>query len=157
MEQRIQRINDPAAGNALIEKAIECFYADSSRENLIAVLGSIRKCMHQKGQLLLPMKPPRAALKMFCRSRIRTGETFTFSEDMHNKLHHLKSADGKHWLPAFTNLEECEKGESCSAITGDIRQLLISYLDMSGAGIIINPWGKAFNLTRELIRAIFLC
>lgn len=39
--------NDGISGNELIEKAIERFYTENTKENLIAVLESIRIRMHE--------------------------------------------------------------------------------------------------------------
>ena len=147
--------DDGISGNELIEKAIERFYTENTKENLIAVLESIRIRMHEGGQFILPVIPPEAAMAMFDIDKIQIGETCTITEDLHFKLHHLQTNDGKNWLAAFTDHKECEKGESTSAVTYDIGQLLKSCRNMNEAGIIIDPWDKSFKLTKELIQMIY--
>lgn len=149
-----QMKNDGISGNGLIEKAIELFYTETTKENLIAVLGSILIRMHEGGQFILPVIPPEAAMAMFDIDRIRIGETYTITEDLHFKLHHLQTNDGKTWLAAFTGSGECEKGERTSTMTNDIGQLLKGCRNMSESGIILNPWDKSFKLTKELIQII---
>ena len=154
MQSCEQKEEDGISGNRLTEKAIEQFYTESTSENLIAVLESIRTQMHNDGQWILPVIPPQAALEMFDIEKIQIGETVTTTQPLHFRLHRLQTNDGKTWLAAFTSRDECEKGESTSTITGDIRQLLESCRNMDNAGIILNPWGRSFKLTKELIRTI---
>ncbi len=47
-----------------------------------------------------------------------------------------------------------KKGVRASIISNFIDGMLKGCKDMSGAGIIINPWGKSFMLTKELINLI---
>ena len=155
MDDTEQIKNDGISGNGAIEKAIERFHTENTKENLIAVLESIRIRMHEGGQFILPVIPPEAAMAMFDIDKIQIGETYTITEDLHFKLHHLQTKDGKNWLAAFTAQKECEKGESTSAVTYDIGPLLKSCRNMNEAGIIINPWDKSFKLTKELIQMIF--
>ena len=55
---------------------------------------------------------------------------------------------------AFTSHEECEKGEAGRVVSNFIDSSLKSCLETEAAGIIINPWGKSFFLTKELIEII---
>lgn len=55
---------------------------------------------------------------------------------------------------AFTSRAECEKGERSSTISNFIDACLKGCQDMAEAGIIVNPWGKPFLLTKELINLI---
>ena len=50
------------------------------------------------------------------------------------ELHHIQSNDGKMWLAVFTSHEFCA--------------------DMQEEGIIINPWGQSFLLTKDLINLL---
>jgi hypothetical protein len=55
---------------------------------------------------------------------------------------------------AFTSDEEYRKGEAASIINNDIGSMLEGCADMSEEGIILNPWGQSFLLTKDLIRLI---
>ena len=141
-------------GNNTIEEAIENYYANQSRETLIAVLEAIRLRMHQDAHFLIPVIPPQAAINMMDIEHLRVGDTVTSEEELHFKLHHIETNDGKSWLVAFTSKEEYEKGESASIISNFIDSMLKGCKDMAEEGIIINPWGKSFLLTKSLINLI---
>ena len=146
--------NDFLDGNNIIEEAIDRYYIEQTRENLIAVLESIRKRMHEDGHFMIPVIPPEAAVNMIDIEHVSVGDTVTSDEELHFTLHHLQTNDGKQWLVSFTSPEEYEKGESASIISNFIDSFLKGCKDMPEAGIIINPWGKSFLLTKELINLI---
>ena len=73
--------NDGISGNESIEKAIERFHTENTKENLIAVLESIRIRIHEGGQFILPVIPPEAAMAMFDIDKIQIGETYTVTEE----------------------------------------------------------------------------
>ena len=154
MSDNDQIKNDGTVGNRLTEEAIERFYSESTKENLIAILESIRTRMHEDGQWILPVIPPQDLWGILDTDNIQVGNTFTLTQPQHFKLHKLQTSDEKTWLAAFTNRNECEKGQSTSTITQDIRQMLKSCRDMDEEGIILNPWDKSFKLTKELIRMV---
>jgi len=141
-------------GNNVIEDAIDRYHKNQSRENLIAVLESIRRRMHEDGHFMIPVIPEQAAIDMLDIEHVSVGDTVTSDEELHFKLHYIDTDDGKRWLVAFTSQAEYEKGESASIISNFIDSMLRSCKDMSNAGIIINPWGKPFMLTKELINLI---
>lgn len=147
---------DPSlTGNKTIEDAIGRYYAETSKENLIAVLESIRIRMHEDGHFMIPVIPPEQMLDMIDPETVKVGDTFTMQEEQHFKLHHLQTQDGGNWLVAFTGREEYEKGESASIISFFIDEFLKSCRDMAEEGVILNPWGQSFLLTKDLIRLIF--
>lgn len=141
-------------GNSIIEEAIAHFYDEQSRDNLIAVLEAIRRRMHEDGHFMIPVIPPQAAIDMLDLEHTRVGDTVTSGEDLHFKLQHIETKDGRQWLVAFTSEEEYRKGESSSIISNFIEGYLKGCRNMDGAGIIINPWGNSFLLTKELINLI---
>lgn len=141
-------------GNIIIEQAIDRYYSAENKENLIAVLEAIRKCMHEDGHFMIPVIPSQAAFDMMDVEHIRVGDTVQSEEELHFKLHHLDTKDGKQWLVAFTSQEEYEKGERASIISSFIDVYLKGCRNMAEAGIIINPWGNSFMLTKELINLI---
>ena len=142
------------SGNTPIEEAIDRYYENQSKETVIGVLEAIRRRMCEEGRFLVPMILPQAAIDMFDIEHVKVGDTVSSPEELHFKLHHLETQDGQQWLVAFTSREEYEKGESASTISNCIEDMLKGCRDMAEAGIIINPWGNSFLLTRELIGLI---
>ena len=66
----------------------------------------------------------------------------------------IQANDGKMWLVAFTSQEEYEKGQDTSVISYFIDAFLEFCADMQEEGIIINPWGQSFLLTKDLINLL---
>lgn len=141
-------------GNDIIDAAIGRYHSDQSRESLIAVLESIRRRMHEDGHFLIPVIPPQAAADMIDIAHVKVGDTVSSDEPLSFRFHHIETKDGKKWLAMFTSREEYEKGESTSIISYFIDGMLKGCRDMPEEGIIINPWGKPFLLTKELIHLI---
>ncbi len=123
-------------GNDLIEKAINAYYAEDSKENLVAVLDVIRQRMHADGHFIVPV---------------------IVNEDDENQFafRTIQTNDGKLWHVVFTSNEEYEKGESSAVVSHFIDSTLQFCLQTDATGYIINPWGQSFLLTRELIQMIF--
>ena len=146
--------SDYLAGNKIIEEAIGRLYENPSRENLIAVLESIRKRMHEDGQFMSPVIPPQSIIDQVNPKQIKIGDTIQADEDMHFKLQHIHTQNDEEWLAVFTSQKEYEKGESSSIIQNFIDGMLKGCKDMDEPGIIINPWGNNFKLSKEMIGLI---
>ena len=146
--------DDTLAGNILIEDAIARYYDAGTRQNLIGVLDAILQLSRAGGHFLIPVIPPQAMFDMIDIEHVKIGDTVTSQEELHFKLHHIQTNDGKMWLAAFTSDEEYRKGEAASVIDNFIGSMLESCADMSDEGIIINPWGQSFLLTKDLIKLI---
>ena len=136
MDCRKSSFCDPfLAGNELIEEAIDRFYADSCKENLVGILEEIRQRMHAGGHFMFPV------------ATSDDGNSFAFRT--------VQSKDGKEWIAAFTSPAEHEKGEPSEIVSNFIDVMLKEALNAEYAGFIINPWGKSFMLAKELIEMIF--
>ena len=153
--RKTDSFEDPyLTGNKMVEEAIARYHEGPSRENLIAVLESIRIRMHEDAHLIIPVIPPEQMLADIDPEKVIVGDTITMEEEQHFKLHHLETKDGKSWLVAFTSQSEFEKGEKTSVISYFMDVMLKGCRDMAEEGIILNPWGKSFLLTKELINLI---
>ena len=146
--------SDFLSGNVVIEEAIERYYKASNKENLIGVMEAIFQRMQADGQFLIPIIPPQAMFDMIDVDHVRIGDTVTSQDELRIKLHHIQTNDGKLWLVAFTSHEEYRKGEAVSTISNFISSLLMGCSEMPEEGIILNPWGQSFLLTKDLINMI---
>ena len=81
-------------GNSIIEEAIAQFNSKRTKENMVAVLEAIRRRMHEDGQFILPVIPPQAAFDAIDLEHIKAGDTITYDEDLHFKLHHIETDEG---------------------------------------------------------------
>lgn len=120
--------------NEIIEEAINTYHAEATRENLVAVMESLRIRMHQDGHFMIPV----------IASDDKT--EFTFRT--------VQTNDGKEWLAAFTSRAEYEKGPHSQIVSNFIDAMLRACIDTGNPGFIINPWGQSFVLTAELIDMI---
>ncbi len=141
-------------GNAVIENAIAAFHAESNRDTLLAVLESIRTRMHENGQLLISCFVTELPKKMPDPESIKIGDTFTTDEEIRLRLHTFRDSAGKTWFGAFTSGAERDKGEGCSVISEHIGQIFKHLRAVPEEGLVINPWGKKFMLSKELIDLI---
>ena len=146
--------DDILTGNVIIEEAIARYYDASTQQNLIGVLDAILQRNRAGGHFLIPVIPPQAMFDMIDIDHVKIGDTVTSQEEMHFKLHHIQTNDGKMWLVAFTSDEEYRKGEAASIINNFIGSMLEGCAEMPEEGIVINPWGQSFLLTKDLIKLI---
>lgn len=157
-EQRVQTdgiMNDSYLdGNDVIEVAIDMFYQESSKDNLVKLLEAIRNRMNNDGYFIIPIETPQAAVDMIDLEHIKVGDVVTAKEDLHFRMRQLETKDGRQWLVAFTSQKEMQKGESSSVISNFMDQFLDAVLDMDVAGVILNPWDKFFLLDKELIQIV---
>ena len=123
-------------GNELIEESIEKFRKDSSPENMIIVLNAIRTRMHADGHFLFPV--------------------FQNEEDPTQfGFHTIAANDGKTWCAVFTSKEEYEKGASSQILSYFIDAGLKMILDSETEGVLLNPWGTPFFMSKPLIQKMF--
>ena len=121
-------------GNSIIEDAIARYYEESNQDNLLAVVNAILYRMHANGHFLIP--------------------AVTQEDGVSFDLHHIQANDGKMWLAVFTSPVEYEKGQKASVLSYFIDAFLEFCADMQEEGIIINPWGQSFLLTKDLIKLL---
>ena len=122
------------AGNIVIEEAIGKYYRENSRDNLYGVISAILYRMHANGHFLIP--------------------AVTQEDGTSFELHHVQANDGKLWLVVFTSQKEYEKGQEASVISYFIDAFLDMCKDLPEEGIVINPWGQSFLLTKDLINLL---
>ena len=146
-------MENPAAGKKLAD-AIHLYYEKPDRKTIIGVLETIRASMHEGGEWMIPVIPPLQMFDMLNPETISVGDTFTVEEELHFRVNHIETGDGREWMAAFTSGEELEKGESTSTICQPVEDILKGSRNMREEGIMINPWGESFLLTKDLIRMI---
>ena len=123
-------------GKEQIEAAIDKFYVDDCKENLVAVLDAIRQRMHADGHFIHPV---------------------LVNEEYENEFafRTLTTKDGKVWSVAFTSHAEYEKGEASHVMSNFIDTSMKFCMESKTEGFIINPWSQSFLLTKELMEMIF--
>ena len=119
-------------GNERIREAVIAYDDQGGEEALAAVLDVIGRRMREDGHFIIPVQMDEDGKGGFAFRLIRDGE-------------------GRIWLPVFTAWEELEKGEKTQALSFFIDGMLEKCLQTDAAGLIIDPFGQPFRLSRELI------
>ena len=130
----------PAQGNAPkfpgseeLEKSLEEFSADRSKENLVRCLEALRKAMHAGGNVLFPVQP------------VRLNATGGKAAGRAIRMRLIATKDGKNWQVAYTSENRYKSGSSAKdpALAATIRQALE-----------LNPEKNPIFLTREMIASV---
>ncbi len=141
----------------LIDEAIKDFEVDNSREKYIAVLDAIRIAMIGGGEFIVPILPPlEFAGSLDTKSELLPGRECILPGGLKVRYQTLGLKNGSLIHIAFTSCEELSKGEPAPKIREKIGVVLENVLKADFEGIILNPWGNSFFVTKESIRAIFL-
>ena len=124
-------------GNVMIESMIALYHEDDNENNLRAVVEMIHAQMQMDGHFLIPVLMERGEQTSF---RFKT----------------LRMDDDQEWAVAFTSWDELQKGPKSEVLSCFIDQALKMCNGMDVPGMVINPFGQPFALTKELIELIFL-
>ncbi|MBQ1407265.1 MAG: Ig-like domain-containing protein, partial [Eubacterium sp.] len=145
---------DFLSGNSLIEEAIARYYESGSEESLLGVLDAILCRADADGHFLIPVMPPQAMYDAIDIDKLRVGDTVSSPEQPEFQLLCIQTKDGKQWPVVFTSREELQKGEIVSVVSNFIDSTLEGFADMAEEGVVINPWGQSFLLTKDMIKLI---
>ena len=140
-------------GSEELEKQLEEFAAQRTREKLGMCLEALRKALHAGGSVLFPVQPVAAQSP---------------AEGAPVKAIRMKiiaTKDGKNWQAAYTSERKYKESSSAKdpALVATIRQALEQYeADAPGpnkapdtiSGIVLNPDKNPLFLTREMIAGI---
>ncbi len=140
----------------LIEQAIEDFHRETTTDNLVIILALIRTLIIEGKDFFIPVDTPEDVIAMFDPEKINVGEKIQNDEDLHLKIMSVQDSDGFIWFPVYTSEEESDYGPGWSIINFSIEEILRYVLGIEETeGVVINPFGKAFTLTKDLIKIIF--
>lgn len=142
-----------------IETAIDAMYdaGDSfADEHIIAVLEAIRISINNGDQIAIPIEMPQETVDAINATTIQVGDNLEVSDDMRFKVRTLQLKNGELSFVVFTSQEEAMKGDGTSTITEGLEIFLEKALmNPDIEGIMFNPWGNSFFLTKANISAIF--
>ncbi len=130
-----ETIDPGLKGNDQIKEAIAVFHQNPNDEGLAFVLTKVRKRMKDGGELVVGVELEEKKLQV---------QTVT-------------SQDGKKWFAVYTSFDEQRKGgeKINSTFLTPISKVLEFALEAEGvAGLMINPWGKTFGLTKRMAEIV---
>lgn len=153
---RTVRHNEDEMNNAIIEHSISEFHKEASRQNLGLVMEAIYNRMVNDARWLVPVIPQQSLEDLIDLDNVSVGDVVTIEAEQRFKYQHLETEDGRSWIVGFTSDEEYQKGQSSNLFTMVIRDILVAFSDeeFPEDGVVINPWGESFLLTKELMTVI---
>ena len=144
-------------GNHRIEEALEEFLADKTQKNLIKALETIRQRINEKGHFLIPAVISDEMKKKLSEHKASGDKQMRLSGDeLHFAIRKHSTKEGKTVFAVFTGAQEAGKGEKTSMISDSIGRFLSKAAETEDVdGVVINPWGCSFFLSKENINKIF--
>lgn len=139
-----ETIDPGLKGNNQIKEAIAVFHQNPNDEGLAFVLTKVRKRMKDGGELVVGVELYQ--------------DPFPVAEEEKKlQVQTVISRDGKKWFAVYTSFEEQRKGgeEINSTFLTPISKVLAFALEAEGVeGLMINPWGKTFGLTKRMAEIV---
>lgn len=123
-----------------LTQAIAAMAEEPTNEKLFAVLQQLGDMMESGSSVLVP------ADKL---------QEQSSGEEERIQFRMLQGGDGSALLVCFTSQEELARGAATTAVELPLPQLVETALSNEQiGGIVINPWGKAFRLNRQLLEML---
>ena len=136
IDETVDRLSVFNLGNFLVERAIDRFHADTNKLTLIDALDAICDRMLAGGRFIMPFLPDE-------------------NDPARTDFLNVKTDDNGLCPAAFTSLDEYTRGPQAQMSLTEISAALKATLDSNRAGLIINPWGNALFLSRQLVEMLF--
>ena len=127
--------------NGELKSAIAAYHQEKNYENLRTIVNVLDKCMRLDGHFLIP---------------VETEPDEENPERTHYWMREIDTQTGR-YLAAFTDEEELHKGQETAVISFFVDALFEKLLLTEGCqGVVINPWGEAFYLTRQFMKLVLI-
>lgn len=139
--------------NKMIEDAIDQYYVQNNKDGMLVFMKTLLISIEQGGELVVPYITTHSILSEEQLNSINIGDAFTLNHDVKLKLETVKDVKGNEWMGVFTSTNEMHKGSSGNVqINQSILSILKSVLDLEEVnGIVINPFGKHIQISKNMI------
>lgn len=125
-------------------------------EHAIAVLEAIRMAINSGEKVVVPIEMPPETMAAINAATVQVGDSLEMHGDMHLKIRTLQLKNGGLVAVAFTSHDEAMAGAGTSTITENLEHFMEKALmNPDIEGIMINPWGKSFFLSKANISTVF--
>ncbi|MCI2049470.1 MAG: ADP-ribosylglycohydrolase family protein [Lachnospiraceae bacterium] len=140
---------DSRFGEKLIEQTIADYYASQDREHLVRTLEVLRAQADAGTRLIAAVVPVPEPKVISMEAWKNNGHEKRFM------LNRLKGKDDTEIAVAFTSPEQQKKGPASAGMLIPLGDLLRTVEKMDKLeGLMINPWGQRFLLTRQTIAVL---
>ena len=152
---------DGYADNAPLEAAYMLFATEEDKEErtkaFMTFINVLAKRMSEEAYVPMPFVDVNNAMfTNFDIHNVKAGDTFSPKEDVRLRMDTMTTGDGKEWLPLFFNNKELSMGQTANIIMPiaiyDV--LKIGLENNQNEGVVINPFGAAFPLGKDILKII---
>lgn len=137
----------------MIEQAIDRYHIQNDKEGMISFMDTMLHAIKQGGDFVVPYITTQTFLLEHQINNINIGDTFTLDHDVKLKMETVKDVKGNEWLGVFTSSHEMHKGSSGNFMMDQpiltVLELVLDWEEVNG--IVINPFGKYMQLTKDMI------
>ena len=141
--------------NKYIKMAAEEFAKERSKDNLFRMFDVLLKRMMDDGEVRTPMVDVNNVFGSFKLEDLDRGDTFTIDEEMRLRIDTVSNGDGKEWIPLYTDEDEMNaKPTTNLTINLPICKVLMAGLEDGVAGIVINPFGLALTMPKDVLKIV---
>lgn len=152
-DQTLSGKKDLPSTNKMIEQAIGRYHIQNDKEGMISFMDTMLHAIKQGGNFVVPYITTHPFLSENQINNINIGDTFTLDHDVKLKMETVKDVKGNEWLGVFTSSHEMHKGSSGNVMMEKpiltVLELVLDWEEVNG--IVINPFGKYFQLTKDMI------
>lgn len=152
-DQTLSRKKDLPSTNKMIEQAIDRYHIQNDKEGMISFMDTMLHTIKQGGDFVVPYITTQTFLSEDQIEKINIGDTFTLNHDVKLKMETVKDVKGNEWLGVFTSSHEMHKGSSGNVMMEKpiltVLELVLDWEEVNG--IVINPFGKYMQLTKDMI------
>lgn len=149
---------DQYVDNAPLDAALLLFLSEEDEkkrsEGFITFLNIMAKRISEDAVVPMPFVDVNNALmEGLDVERAMAGDSIQLKQEVRLRMDTMTDADGNLWLPMFLNSRELNKGETANVIMPvsilDVLKFGLHGDDLKG--VVINPFGRAFTMTKDFL------
>ena len=149
---------DQYVDNAPLDAALLLFLSEEDEkkrsEGFITFLNIMAKRISEDAVVPMPFVDVNNALmEGLDVERAMAGDSIQLKQEVRLRMDTMTDADGNLWLPLFLNSRELNKGETANVIMPvsilDVLKFGLHGDDLKG--VVINPFGRAFTMTKDFL------
>ena len=141
--------------NKYIKMAAEEFAKERSKDNLFRMFDVLLKRMMDDGEVRTPMVDVNNVFGSFKLEDLDKGDTFTIDQEMRLRIDTVSNGNGNEWIPLYTDEDEMNaKPTTNVTINLPICKVLKAGLEDGVEGIVINPFGLALTMPKDVLKIV---
>ena len=156
-----EKPKDAYEDNAVLDEAYLLFCGEKDMEKkqqaFITFLNVMAKRMSEGATVPMPFEDVEGSIfKRLDIENIKAGDTLTLEKGARLRLDTMKDGKGNLWIPLFFNKNAMHKGQTANVtMSMPIQDVLRGGLTREDVqGVVIDPFGKPFVLTKEILENI---